>query len=127
MAIGGLFVFLRLCADGRINIERWLGPCGFERKYGLPCPTCGMTTSALMFVRGRVFEAFYVQPAGVMLCCILAVSLFLAFLTAFFGIYFSFVKRLLTEVKVRVIIFVLLLIITGGWAVTLARALATER
>jgi hypothetical protein len=126
IAISGLFVFLRLSADNKMDIGKWLGPCGFERKYGLPCPTCGITTSALVFVKGRILESFYIQPAGAFLCCILVVSLFLSFLTAFFGIYFSFVKRLFTEVKLRVIVFVFILILAGGWAVTLARALVSD-
>jgi hypothetical protein len=38
--------------------------CQFERRTGLPCPTCGMTTSYAYFVRGNWVASFYVQPAG---------------------------------------------------------------
>ena len=112
-----------LAAHDKIDIGWWLGPCGFKQKYGLPCPTCGITTSVLAFVQGKIFEAFYIQPAGALLCCVLVVVAFLAFLIAVFGVYFGFLKRFFTEVKIKHIILALIIIIAAGWAVTLARAL----
>ncbi|MBN1342454.1 MAG: DUF2752 domain-containing protein [Phycisphaerae bacterium] len=44
-----------------------LGPCGFLLTTGLPCPTCGMTTSFAYAVRGRLISAFWSQPAGTLL------------------------------------------------------------
>jgi len=41
-----------------------LGPCGFLVRTGFPCPTCGMTTSCCLTVRGRLGAAFYAQPLG---------------------------------------------------------------
>jgi len=82
-----LFGFLHLAAIGRIDINRWLTPCGFKQKYNLPCPTCGMTTSAIAFVQGRILEAFYIQPAAALLLCVLVIAAFLAFFTAVFGVY----------------------------------------
>ncbi|UCG31676.1 MAG: DUF2752 domain-containing protein, partial [Phycisphaerales bacterium] len=41
-----------------------LGPCGFLVRTGFPCPTCGMTTSCCLSVRGRIGAAFYAQPLG---------------------------------------------------------------
>jgi len=82
-----------------------------------------MTTSALAFAQGRIFESFYIQPAAALLCSIMVVSAFLAFLVAVFGIYFRFVKRFFVEVKIRHIILALIVILAAGWAVTLARAL----
>jgi len=38
--------------------------CEFLRATGLPCPTCGMTTSYSWFVRGNWVASFYVQPMG---------------------------------------------------------------
>lgn len=118
----GFFGLFALLAKGKIDIGRWLDPCGFKQRYELPCPTCGMTTSILAFVQGKIFEAFYIQPAGALLCCVLAVSGFLAFLASVFGVYPGFVKRLFTEVKIKYIILALIIIVAAGWAVTLARA-----
>jgi len=126
LAVAALFGMLRLSATGRIDIGRWLGPCGFKQEYGLSCPTCGMTTSALAFAQGKIFEAFYIQPAGAFLCCALAAAGLLAFFVAVFGVFFVFLKRFFAEVKVKYIILALIIIIAAGWAVTLVRALAAN-
>jgi len=116
-------LFGLLWSAARYKVALWPQPCGFKQEYGLPCPTCGMTTSALAFAQGRIFESFYIQPAAALLCSIMVVSAFLAFLVAVFGIYFRFVKRFFVEVKIRHIILALIVILAAGWAVTLARAL----
>ena len=129
LAVVAFFGLFWLAANGKIDIGRWLVPCGFKQKYGLPCPTCGMTTSVLAFVRGKVFGrdgAFYIQPAAALLCSVLVVVAFLAFLMAVFGVYFGFIKRFFAEAKIKYIILVLIIIIAAGWAVTLARALAAH-
>jgi len=126
LAFFGLFWF---AANGKIDIGRWLAPCGFKQKYDLPCPTCGMTTSVFMFVRGEIFGhngAFYTQPAIALLCSVMVVVAFLAFLIAVFGVYFRFFNRFFTEIKIKHIILALIIIIAAGWAVTLARALAAR-
>jgi len=41
--------------------------CDFLHRTGYPCPSCGMTTAAALFVRGRVFGAFVTQPLGALL------------------------------------------------------------
>ena len=121
VALLGLFW---LAATDRIDISWWSEPCGFKQRYGLPCPTCGMTTSAFAFVRGKVFGSFYTQPAAAILCCVLVVVGFLAFLVAVFGIYFRFVRRFFAEIKVRHIVLALIVVVAAGWAVTLARAIS---
>jgi len=126
LAIVALFGFFWFTANGKINIDRWLGLCGFKQKYDLPCPTCGITTSALAFAQGKIFESFYIHPAGALLCCALVIVAFWAFLTSVFGVYSGFLKRFLSEVKIKHIILALIIIIAAGWAVTLARALAAK-
>ncbi len=83
-----------------------------------------MTTATLAFAQGKIFEAFFIQPACALLCSVLAVIAFLAFVIAVFGVYFRFLEHFFAEVKVRYIILALIVIIAAGWAVTLARALA---
>jgi len=126
LAVVGFFGLFALAGHYNINMGRWLGYCGFKQKYGLPCPTCGMTTAALAFAQGKIFEAFYIQPACALLCCVLVVATSLAFVTAVWGVYFRFLERFFGEVKVRYIILALIVIIAAGWAVTLARALAVS-
>ena len=124
LVIAGGFGTFRLAADGKIDIERFLTPCGIKQNYGIPCPTCGMTTATLAFVKGHIFQAFYIQPAAAFLWCILCAAAFFAFLTAVPGIYFRFMKRFFNEVTLKRAILLVVIVVAAGWAVTLARALA---
>ena len=118
----GIFVGLAVAAHYKIQLYPY--PCGFKQIYGLPCPGCGMTTSAVVFARGRIFEAFYIQPAAAFLCCVMVIAVFLAFIMAVFGVNFTVLKKFFAEVKIKYIIFALFVIVMCGWAVTLSRALA---
>lgn len=121
VAFFGLFALA-----GHYIITLWPFPCGFKQRYNLPCPTCGVTTSVIAFAQGKIFESFYIQPAAALLCCVLVVSAFLAFFVAVFGVYFDFLNRFVSKVKIKYIILALIIIIAVGWAVTLARALAAN-
>jgi hypothetical protein len=120
--LGGLWLLQHLGFDFGLLF----GPCGMKQRTGLPCPTCGMTTCVLAFVRGEVLLAFYTQPAGAFLCTLLVGTAFFAFLTSGFGVYFSFFDRLVAELKIRYVVAGLLAILGAGWAVTLARAWAAQ-
>lgn len=41
-----------------------LTPCPWLLAYGLPCPTCGMTTAVSSAAHGAILRSFGVQPAG---------------------------------------------------------------
>lgn len=51
-----------------------LPPCFFHQITGIPCPTCGMTTSFAHTMRLHFYEAFMTQPFG-MLACLLTILL----------------------------------------------------
>ena len=124
--IAAFFTILALAGWGKIDLDSWLGPCGFKQRYNLPCPSCGMTTAAICFATGQVLKSFYIQPAAGLFCTIFLISAVLAFLTAVFGIYFEFLNRI-KKIKVAYIILALLIIIAAAWAVTLARAIVENR
>lgn len=44
-----------------------LQSCALLERSGIPCPSCGMTTSFAWFVRGNLAASFYVQPMGTLL------------------------------------------------------------
>ncbi|MCA9038914.1 MAG: DUF2752 domain-containing protein [Planctomycetaceae bacterium] len=44
-----------------------LPPCTMKVVMGIPCPSCGMTTSFSNFVRGNMIAALSANPAGVLL------------------------------------------------------------
>jgi hypothetical protein len=120
------FTVFALAGHYKIDMGLFLGYCGFKQRYGLPCPTCGMTTATLAFAQGRIIEAFYIQPACGLLCSLMVVAAILSFIIAVFGIYFRFIERFFMEVKLRYMIIALAIIIIAGWAVTLARSLAAN-
>lgn len=126
LAVFGSLGLFGLAGHYRLDMGRWLGYCGFKQRYGLPCPTCGMTTAVLAFAQGKIWQAFYIQPAAAFLCSFTVVIASLCFVISIFGIYFSFFDRLFSEVKIRYIIIALIVIIVAGWAVTLARALTEQ-
>lgn len=70
LTILAVAVWLRPDPRGYGTHEAILGawPCGFILTTGLPCPTCGMTTSFALLMHGRPIDAFVAQPAGAALC-----------------------------------------------------------
>ena len=124
LAVVAFFGAFAAAGHYKFDIGRWLGPCGFKQRTGLPCPTCGMTTATLAFAQGRIFEAFYIQPACGLLCLLMVLAAFFALVTAVFGVYLRFFRNFFAEVKIRYMILALTIIIAAAWAVTLARALS---
>lgn len=57
------------------HTELRMEPCQFERRTGLPCITCGMTTSFAHFVRGNWLASLYVQPFAALLAMAAAMTL----------------------------------------------------
>ena len=75
LAALGVAAFLRPDPRG-IGTHRQLGlaACQFHARTGIPCPTCGVTTSFAHLARGQIFASLYVQPLGTVLglACIVA-------------------------------------------------------
>jgi hypothetical protein len=63
-----------------------LDECQFALRTGLPCPTCGMTTSFAWFARGNLAASVYVQPMGAFLA-VMTVAIFWA------GVYIGLTGR----------------------------------
>jgi len=122
--VAGFFTLFILEGAGKLDLGWIFTPCGFKQKFHIPCPACGITTATRAFAQGRFLEAFYIQPAGGLFCTLLAITGFLSFITAAWGVYFTFLRRLLAGVKVRYFVLAAVIIVIAGWAVTLARAFA---
>ena len=120
----GLFWLLHRGASGDIDLSRVLGICEFKRSYNMPCFACGMTTSALSFVSGDILGAFYIQPAGAIICFGLVIIGVFSLLIGVFGVNFRFLQRPLSPRSVRYFVISLLIILASGWAVTIARAIS---
>ncbi len=120
LPLAAFFIYLAWAAHNKIDIYPY--PCGFKQNYDLPCPTCGMTTSALAFVRGEILQAFYIQPTAALLCAVLVILVFFTFLTAVFGIK----CRFFTKIKTKYVVLAVIVVVAAGWVVTLARILAAN-
>jgi hypothetical protein len=102
------------------------GGCAFERNYGVPCPTCGFTRAIGAFIQGRILTAFYIQPAAAAGCLVLLWTAFFSLLSAALGVNFSFLPPVRLW-QLKHILLTIIIILTAGWAVTMARALAQLR
>lgn len=60
-----------------------LPPCSLRTLFGIPCPTCGMTTSFAHFVRADLADACRANPAGL----VVAVCAFLFIPWSLVGVY----------------------------------------
>lgn len=52
-----------------------LPPCNFKQVVGIPCPSCGMTTSFAMLVRGDVWNSLRANWVGTLLAVFVAASI----------------------------------------------------
>ena len=46
------------------HVQLGMTPCGWVQSYGIPCPTCGVTTAATHLVHLSPIEAVGTQPFG---------------------------------------------------------------
>lgn len=116
-----VFVLFYLVKQGILD----LGPadgCAFLRNTGLPCPTCYWTRAIQAFMQGRIITAFYVQPGAAASCIILAAIGFFSLLSSLLGVNFVFLPPLRLW-QLKYIVLTIIIIISAGWAVTLARAI----
>ncbi len=62
-----VYILAAVVPDGRgYGTHEALGmePCGWPIQYGIPCPTCGVTTSACLMVHLSPLQSILVQPFG---------------------------------------------------------------
>lgn len=71
-------------------------------------------------------ESFYIQPAGGLFCGVLVVVGVFSFIMAVFGVKPRFLRRFFEEVKVRYLILAIVIIVSLGWIVNLARVFAEK-
>ncbi|MFN3161302.1 MAG: DUF2752 domain-containing protein [Rubinisphaera brasiliensis] len=70
LLIAGFFLASRLEPSARgygTHQQLGLPPCSIQLLFGIPCPSCGMTTSFAWYVRGQLMPAWQANPAGLYL------------------------------------------------------------
>lgn len=85
-AVLGLAAMLTPAAGGVGTHEQLnLPPCGWVIAAGIPCPTCGMTTSFAHAADGHLLASARTQPMGFLLALGTAMALFLGGYVALTG------------------------------------------
>ena len=59
--------------------------CGYLAVHGIPCPTCGATTSVSLLTRGRPLSALRTNLGGSVVGCVLALSIPFSLMSALLG------------------------------------------
>ena len=89
LAVAALCVVLvRLDPDPRghgTHEQLGLAPCSWPSERGMPCPTCGVTTAAVLLLRLRPADAFLTQPFGALVAVAMLAFLLLALRHAWRG------------------------------------------
>jgi len=123
---------VRLLFDADEQQTRLLGrpigtACWFKARFGIPCPNCGMTRSAIVAARGEILRAARIAPGGpALVLCLLTIGAAVAGLGAIqrWG-RAALVLRAQSAVRVVVIAcgIVAASVWIGGWMVEVARCL----
>jgi len=121
LSLVGGGIILWLSAKGSVDLGFWMGVCGFKQRYGLPCPGCGWTHAAQMFLTGHPIRAFVIQPAAAFFCVAAAAAGIYALLIAVFGVEFAPLRHLFRAVGIKVVVLSAVIVILAGWGVTLSR------
>ncbi|MEX0655425.1 MAG: DUF2752 domain-containing protein [Phycisphaeraceae bacterium] len=89
-----------------------LPPCGFLVSTGLPCATCGMTTSFSHATNGDFVAAFLTQPTGSLLALFTAMTAIVSGYATVTGMSLAPIGRAIWRPRM-VVLFVTLLL--AGW------------
>ena len=93
----------------QLGLER----CGFEARTGVPCLTCGFTTSVSHFAHGNVLASLYLQPMGFVVAVFCAATVWIGMYIAVTG---RPVHRLVDMLPARGWLIALLTLTIGAWA-----------
>ncbi|HEX4950790.1 MAG TPA: DUF2752 domain-containing protein [Blastocatellia bacterium] len=89
-----------------------LPPCFFHKLTGIPCPTCGMTTSFAHTVRLQFYEAFIAQPFGLLACVLMALLIPLSFVLMQRRVPWL---KVMTARGSNAVMYVLLVLLAAAW------------
>jgi hypothetical protein len=127
IALGILLVFsVALHLDPNRDSKVWteethrqlgLPQCTFRFVTGMPCPSCGMTTSFAHLVRGDVWDSMRANFAGTFLAVVCLVYLPWTLISVWRGRYLWFAS--LEDTFLRLLI-VFMFLMLGRWVIVLA-------
>lgn len=127
-------VLVLACSTSLLSVAAWLkpdargygthqqlhmAPCGMLVAFGIPCPTCGMTTAFAHTVRGQWIQAAWAQPAGF----VFALATALAGVLSIWSLATGRAPRIRFVTPFRVFLTILILLLTG-WGLKIGMGLA---
>lgn len=106
------------------HLQLGLPPCGLVEVFGLPCPSCGYTTSFALFVRLRWVASFWNQPAGFALALGFALTAWAALYSAVTG---KALHRMFAPWATPRNVFaaIFLLLMAWAWKIALVKVMGT--
>jgi hypothetical protein len=107
--------------DARVmgtHMQLGLPDCNFKQLTTIPCPSCGMTTSFCLLIRGDVPNSLMANYAGTFLASFGLLFIPWAFASAFFG-RFVFIRSIEAVVFWLALVFLLVLFTRWGIVVIL--------
>ncbi|MFP4145911.1 MAG: DUF2752 domain-containing protein [Phycisphaeraceae bacterium] len=99
-----------------------LAPCAMKLTTGLPCATCGMTTSFAYAAEGQFLAAFLTQPAGAILALLTAMAALLSAWALVTGM--SLMPLIQQLIRPRVVVGTIVFLLVS-WGYTLWQAMGT--
>jgi len=87
--------------------------CAWLYRIGIPCPSCGMTTSFSWYARGNIAASVYVQPFGFVLALIVTIVFWVSLYAA---ISAKAVTALLDRLSAKYTWGTILILAMGAWA-----------
>jgi hypothetical protein len=97
-----------------------LPPCAFREVTGLPCPSCGLTTSMAYMARFQFGKAFFANPFG---CAGFPVVVFIGILGAFSLVSGASFSRNMERFFGLKVLYCLALLLILSWGFTLLTTL----
>ena len=109
----------------RLGTHKQMGlpECNFKAMAGIPCPSCGMTTSFSLLLHADVWNSLKANFAGTLLATLGLVFIPWALASAFLG-RFVFVRS--AEITLFWLALAFLVILFGRWAIVVAIELLTR-
>ncbi|NQU25337.1 MAG: DUF2752 domain-containing protein [Candidatus Nealsonbacteria bacterium] len=114
----GLAVWLQPAPE-RMGTHQQLGlpRCTFRVLFGMPCPTCGMTTSWAHMVRGQVPSALRANVGGTLLAVVAVAAVPWLLISAIRGRWVGWAPNSIVAAWVAAVI---VLIVLVDWSIRLA-------
>lgn len=97
-----------------------MAPCGFKLATGLPCITCGMTTSFAHAAEGNLLTSFTTQPGGLLLAILTAMACWVGLWAMISGMSLAALGQFLAN---RRVIIALAVTLVAAWGYTLVNAI----